>query len=285
MLLYMKNWDTQQLKALLKLIETESDEYTDMLRPELAAAIKSDPARVQQAMDSAFSSSVPPKVRYTLEEICWGNLAEQVSAFAGKINPDLEEGLWILAMFASPSAKRVEITQKLDKIAHDLRPILLNAKNLQEIATLMGKYFFSTLHFVTLPANLDIKDISFGRFLIKKRGSSLCSACLYQTIAQRFGVESGLVDLAGRILVFMQDPDHDQILLIDPLDNGKILTKQDCKDYIIAREIKWNDEFLSPLSSRTIIRRFIANMIYVLNKLRDERRLKYLRNYLEIIKN
>lgn len=83
----------------------------------------------------------------------------------------------------------------------------------------------------------------------------------------------------------MQDTPKKQILFIDPLDNGKILTEQDCKDYILAREIKWNDEFLSPLSSRTIIRRFIANMIYVLNKLRDERRLKYLRTYLEIIKN
>lgn len=281
----MKILGTDQLKALLKLIETETDEYTDMLRPDLAAAIKADPARVQQAIDSTFSTSLPPKVRHTLEEICWGNLSEQVSAFAGKINPDLEEGLWILALFASPAAKRGEITQKLDHIAQDMRPILLNAKNLHEIADLMGKYFFSTLHFVTLPANLDIKDISFGRFLIKKRGSSLCTACLYQTIAQRFGLESGLVDLAGRILVCMQDTPKKQILFIDPLDNGKILTEQDCKDYILAREIKWNDEFLSPLSSRTIIRRFIANMIYVLNKLRDERRLKYLRTYLEIIKN
>lgn len=160
----MKILGTEQLKALLKLIETETDEYTDMLRPDLAAAIKADPARVQQAIDRTFSTSLPPKVRHTLEEICWGNLSEQVSAFAGKINPDLEEGLWILALFASPAAKRGEITQKLDHIAQDMRPILLNAKNLHEIADLMGKYFFSTLHFVTLPANLDIKDISFGRF-------------------------------------------------------------------------------------------------------------------------
>lgn len=285
MLLYMKTLGTDQIKALLKLIETETDEYTDMLRPDLAAAIKADPARVQQAIDSAFSDTVPSKVRRTLEEICWENLAENVASFSGKINPDLEEGLWILALFASPAAKRGEITQKLDNIAQEMRPLLLNAKDLYEIAQIMGKFFFSTLHIVTLPANLDIKDISFGRFLIKKRGSSLCTACLYQTIAQRFGVESGLVDLAGRILVFMQDAKTHQMLFIDPLDNGKILTEQDCKDYILARDIKWNDEFLSPLSSRTIIRRFIANMIYVLNKLRDERRLKYLRTYLEIIKN
>lgn len=285
MLLYMNLLGPEQLKALLKLIESETDEYTEMLRPDLAAVIKADPARVQRALDSTFDNSVPPRVRHMLEEICWDNLAEQVAEFSSKINPDLEEGLWILARFNSPSAKREEITDDLDKIAKELRPILLNATTLENIASLMGRYFFSTLRFITLQANLDIKDISFGRFLIKKRGSSLCMACLYQTIAQRFGVETGLIDLAGRILVYMQNETTGQKLFIDPLDRGKILKEQDCKDYILARGIKWNDEFFTLLSSRTIIRRFIANMIYVLNKLHDNRRLKYLRNYLEIIKN
>ena len=82
----------------------------------------------------------------------------------------------------------------------------------------------------------------------------------------------------------MQGYTHRESLFIDPLDNGKILTEDDCRRYIRARYIEWNDEFLAPLSSRAIVRRFIANMIYVLNKVRDERRLNYLRHYLDIIK-
>ena len=281
----MKTLGPEQLKALLKLIETESDEYTELLRPELAAAVKDNPARAHHALDSALNLSVPSKVRHTLEEICWDNLSEQMAAFAGKINPDLEEGLWILARFVSPAATRGEITHNLDNLAQQMRAALLNTTDLSGAAEVLSKYFFSSWRFVVLPANLDIKDISFGRFLVKRRGSSLCMACLYQTIAQRYGLECNLVDLAGRILVHLQAHSTEQNLFIDPLDKGKILSVQDCKDYILSREIKWNENFFAPLSSRTIIRRFIANMIYVLNKLRDERRLKYLRNYLEIIKN
>ena len=247
--------------------------------------VKDNPARVQQALDSAFNLSVPSKVRHTLEEICWDNLSEQMAEFSGKINPDLEEGLWILARFVSPAATRGEITHNLDNLAQQMRAALLNTTDLSGAAEVLSKYFFNSLRFVVLPANLDIKDISFGRFLVKRRGSSLCMACLYQTIAQRYGLECNLVDLAGRILVHLQAHSTEQNLFIDPLDKGKILSVQDCKDYILSREIKWNENFFAPLSSRTIIRRFIANMIYVLNKLRDERRLKYLRNYLEIIKN
>ena len=94
-----------------------------------------------------------------------------------------------------------------------------------------------------------------------------------------------LVDLAGRLLIHMRDNSNQISYLIDPLDNGKMLNEEDCRQYIRARGLEESKDLFQPLSSRLIVRRFIANMIYILNKLHDERRLTYLRNYLEILKN
>lgn len=274
-----------RVKALIKLLQTEADAYGPVLKRELAAAIKADPVRVQSAILEEFKTSAPLPVVHTLEEICWEDLAAALARFAAKINPDLEEGLTLLSKFSSPATSRKDIDAPLDQMARELRPTLLNAKNLAEIASILSHYFFHVRGFQTLPANLDIKDISFSRFLRKKRGSSICAACLYITIGQRYGLDVNLVDLAGRVLVQLSGLAQRQSLFIDPLDNGKLLSQEDCRRYITARQLEWTDEFLSPLSSRLIVRRFIANMIYVLNKLRDERRLKFLREYLEIIKN
>lgn len=274
-----------RVKALIKLLQTESDAYGPVLKRELAAAIKADPVRVQSALLEEFKTSAPLPVVHTLEEICWEDLAAALARFAAKINPDLEEGLTLLSKFTAPAASRKDVAAPLDAIARDLRPALLNAKNHVEIAGILSHYFFRVCGFQALPSNLDVKDISFARFLRKKRGSSLCAACLYVTVGQRYGLDVNLVDLAGRILVHLRGLHRRDSLFIDPLDNGKLLSEEDCRGYIRARQIEWTDEFLSPLSSRLIVRRFIANMIYVLNKLRDERRLKYLREYLEIIKN
>lgn len=281
---YMEIQGNDRLKALIKLLETESETYGPVLKRELAAAIKSDPARVQTVIQQEFQTSAPLPVLHTLEEICWEDLAAALARFAAKINPDLEEGLALLSKFTSPACARGAITAPLDEMARELRPVLLNAKNHAEIAGILSHYFFRVKGFQTLPANLDVKDISFARFLRKKRGSSLCAACLYAAVGQRYGLDVNLVDLAGRILVHLRGLSRRESLFIDPLDNGKLLTEENCRQYIRARQIEWNDEFLTPLSSRLIIRRFIANMIFVLNKLRDERRLKYLREYLEIIK-
>ena len=108
-------------------------------------------------------------------------------------------------------------------------------------------------------------------------------ACLYLCLGQRFGMDVDLVDLAGRLLVHMRDSKNAISYLIDPLDNGKQLTEDDCRQYIHSRGLEKEQDLFTPLSSRLIVRRFIANMIYALNKIHDARRLKFLRNYLEII--
>ncbi len=280
----MQTLGQEELRALIKLLETESENYGSVLKSALADAIKNNPNQVQRIMEEEFQTSAPRAVLNTLEEICWEDLSHALARFSAKINPDLEEGLSLVSKFTSPTTARGDIAAPLDKMATDLRPILLNAKNYAEIAAAMGHYFFSIKGITALQTNLDVRDISFTRFLRKRSGSSLCVACLYVCLGQRYGMDIALVDLAGRVLVNMRKSSYPEILFIDPLDNGKILTEADCRRYIQTRHIEWNDEFLTPLSSRQIIRRFIANMIYVLNKLRDERRLKYLREYLEILK-
>lgn len=281
----MKMLGKDGLKALIKLLETEADTYGPVLKKALADAIKTNPDQVQRVMEEEFQTSAPRTVLNTLEEICWEDLAAALARFSAKINPDLEEGLTLISKFTTPVTARGDIAAPLDQMAAELRPVLLNAKNYTEIAAALGHYLFHMQGFTALQTNLDIKDISFARFLHKKRGSSLCVACLYVCLGQRYGLDATLVDLAGRVLVQLRDYTRRETLFIDPLDSGKILSEEDCRCYIRARQMQWQDDFLAPLSSRGIIRRFIANMIYVLNRVRDERRLRYLRDYLEIIKS
>lgn len=277
--------ENSRLKALLKLLTSETDTYRPVLRQEIAAALKADPVGVQTALVEEFSGDAPLPVLHTLEEIYWEELSHALARFSTKINPDVEEGLILLSKFASPTISRSEITQSIDTMARVLRPGLLNAAGHGDIARLLGHYFFQTLGFQTQQTHLNIEDISFAHFLHTRRGSNLCMACLYMVLGTRYGLDISLVDLAGRILVHLQDDTQHQSFFIDPLDNGKILSQEDCRVYLASRQLAWNNEFIAPMSSRQIVRRFIANMIFVLNKVHDERRLSYLRNYLEIVVN
>ena len=281
----MQAQDNSRLKALFKLLETETEQYGPLLKQALASAIKADPNEVQRTLEEEFATSAPRNVMRMLEEICWDDLAQALAHFNAKINPDLEDGLMLLAKFTSPTTARGDLNEPLDDMASELRPALVNATDYPEIITTLGHFIFELRGFKTLPTITDIKDLSFPRFLAKKSGSGLSMTCLYLCLGQRFGLEMDAVDMAGRLLVHVRDSKNAISFLIDPLDNGKLLTEEDCHQYVRARGLEDTTDLFAPLSSRLIVRRFIANMIYILNKFHDERRLKYLRNYLEISKN
>lgn len=281
----MQAQDNSRLKALFKLLETETDQYGPLLKQALSSAIKANPDEVQRTLQEEFATSAPRNVMRMLEEICWDDLAGALAAFNAKINPDLEEGLMLLAKFTSPTTERGDLNQPLDELARELRPALVNATDYPEIINTLGRFIFEMRGFTTLHTVTDVRDLSFPRFLSHKQGSCLTVACLYLCLGMRFGLEMDLVDMAGRLLIHMRDSQNQISYLIDPLDSGKMLTEETCRQYIRARGLENEDELFIPLSSRLIVRRFIANMIFILNKVHDERRLKYLRNYLEIIKS
>ncbi len=281
----MQAQDNSRLKALFKLMETETDQYGPLLKQALASAIKANPDEVQRTLQEEFSTSAPRNVLRMLEEICWDDLAHALAVFNTKINPDLEDGLMLLAKFTSPTTARGDLNEPLDDLARQLRPALVNAANYTEIIQHLKHFIFDMQGFQPVPTLTDIRDLSFPRFLVHKKGSCLTLACLYVCLGQRFGLEMDVVDLAGRLLVYMRDSKNDFSYLIDPMDNGKMLTETDCQQYIESRGLQKDEALFTPLSTRLIVRRFIANMIFILNKVHDERRLKYLRSYLEIIKN
>ena len=120
------------------------------------------------------------------------------------------------------------------------------------------------------------EDVSFGR---------LADLDGRQAVALRFGLEAGIIDLAGRVLVRLQTQDNPAPVFADPAHPEELLTLENCKQYIFERNLQWDEAFITPLSSHAVLRRIFSHMIFVLNKLRDERRLTYLRRYMDILKD
>lgn len=281
----MPQTENANIKALIELLDGETGPRSELLRQELARVMKEQPQTLHQVIEQDFHSSVPATLVNAMEEVCWDELAAACERFAAKINPDLEEALAIETRFVNPAFVRADIAAELDALALTLRPLLANCTGPADICGTLSRFFFRVQGFRVLHAAKDIKDVSFGRFLQKKQGSALCAASLYAALAARFGLEAGVTDMAGRVLACFAPQRGEEPVFADPSDGGKLLSLSDCKDYIFARNLEWSDSFAIPLSSRAVLRRFLGNMIFILNKLRDERRLSYLRRYMDILKN
>lgn len=269
-----------QIKALIKLISKEDGEANAGLKRELAQVIKDHPATIKNILDEGYSA--PAFLYNMVEESAWDALRKGFISFSNKINPDLQEGLYLVSRFLNPTLPGVFIERRVEDLARMLRPAMLNCADYYEVAASMSILFFRTAGFSAAQNALRAQDVAFYSFLREKRGSALCIASLYQLLAQRYGIDANIIDLAGRVLVQFVPP-TDKPFYVDPVDQGKIISEEDCRQFIAERGIEWEDDFILPASSRYVIRRFLSNLVFVYNKQRDERRLKFLRSYLSIL--
>lgn len=279
----MNDMQEKNLKAIIQLMNTEDGASNEELKKELVSIIKTSPALVQAFVEREYKNSAPAHVRRVFEEAAWEGMKAEFSAYAAKINPDLEEGLYLASKFNTPSLTQSRLLQEIDSVVLELRGALLNCVDYLEIAHMIQRTLFGRLGFKPASILLKPKDVYFFNFLREKSGSSLSIACLYQLIGQRYCLDVEIIDFAGRILVRMQDPDFDAPFFIDPLDNGKILSEDDCRAYLIQRKTQWHNTYLIPMNSRAVTRRILSNLIYIYNKLDDGRRLAYLREYFSLL--
>ena len=87
----MHTLENAKLKALIKLLETESETYGPVLKGELAAAIKENPLQVQSFIEEEFKTSAPRPVLDALEEICWEDLATALTKFCPACGANTQE--------------------------------------------------------------------------------------------------------------------------------------------------------------------------------------------------
>ena len=281
----MTQMQPSQLKALIHLISQETGPQAHILREELARVMKQQPQALYEVIEKDFHSTIPASLVKAMQEVYWEELSEEIQLFAAKINPDIEEALILTTRFVNPAINRQEVTEYIDDLCRSLRPVLANCNLTEDIVLTMTRFLLHTQSFTVLPSAHDIKETSFGRFLRKKQGSILCMCSLYTVCGQRFGLDNSIVDLAGRLLVRITSQDNKIPLFLDPLNPERLLTLLDCQEYIFTRNLEWNEGFVAPLSSRDILRRCLGNMIFILNKLHDERRLSYLRRYMDILRD
>ncbi|ACC97920.1 hypothetical protein Emin_0362 [Elusimicrobium minutum Pei191] len=272
-----------QIKALINLISAEPVESADFLKAELASVIKNKPAVFKTVLEAEFKNNTPAFVHTLIEEVAFDRLRDSFLTFSNKINPDLEEGLELISKFENPVLDTKTFNQKIDAVAARFHPMTLNCADSLDVAQAMQIFFFNTLGIKPVSVNLRPQHMSFDKMFESRSAAGIMICCLYAVTGQRLGLDITVVDFAGRLLVQFNEPSFNEPFYVDPFDGGKVLTLRECMEYIVSRSITWDNKYLEPLTSHLIIRRCLANLIFIHKKFKDERRLAYLRDFMTLL--
>jgi regulator of sirC expression with transglutaminase-like and TPR domain len=172
---------------------------------------------------------------------------------------DLESGALLLARTTHPEINLDAYRAVLDSIAEDLRPRFEAAENPEKRLALMSHYLFPELGFRANRTNLrDPRDSHLNRVLDRRIGNPTSLCLVYMLLAHRLDFPVAGIGLPGHFLCRHQSSVGN--LYIDAFENGRVLTKPDCLQYLMRSGFGVDDRFLAPLTPRRMLMRLCGDL-------------------------
>ena len=277
-----------EFEAFCSLIRDESGTTFDLLSREFKDLLRHD-RRWKAWLEDRKEVSSDPAIRRLLEELQWEDIERDLRALYEREGADfdLEEGLYLLSTFDDPFLRREDLAGPLDRLADELAPALRAAGDAEEVITLFKRFLFEDQGFHgNIHHYYDPDNSYLHRVLERKAGIPISLSCLCLLLSRRVRWRGRPLPLEGiglptHFIVQFRFPE--KTAFFDPFNGGRILSRKDCAELLNSHDIAFQDAFLLPVRSHTILCRSIINLLQIYANLGDDRRKNQLLRFLQVL--
>jgi len=259
----MKLPSPKDLELLLSFLSDPNENTVQLARQHLKELLNKHPEclpLLRETRDPAIAAHA----HLFLEETRLETLEQEFRRLARQGEDlDLEEGSYLLALWANPGLKSSAIAEPLDALAEELEGILdAEEASLEDEIKILRRFLFSHQGFQGNREHYYDPDNSFLHKVLERRtGIPISLSVVYLLLAQRVDVEAYGIGLPGHFIVGHQLPGR--AMYVDPFGGGRLLTRQDCVEIAQRRGLTFRDAFLAPTSNAQILARMIVNLVNV----------------------
>jgi regulator of sirC expression with transglutaminase-like and TPR domain len=240
-------------------------------------------------LDQYRSESIHDSERSTINEIIYnitiGSLMEEFSMLLenGVQNSrTLEKAVILLSRFGSPTIRIEEYERKLDQMARQIGTDIAYTPSMQEKMQILLQFVFRELRFRGDSKDYHNPDNAFiDRVIDRRKGLPIMLSLIVIFIARRLNLPFYGVNMPIHFMLMYQT--HNQQILIDPFDGGTIVTYDQCYYFLKKNGIEPRPEHLRKAEEPDILARCIRNLIHSYGKSNQDRRVRDLRDLLQVI--
>ena len=178
---------------------------------------------------------------------------------------DIEGACWLLARIFLPGVETDHYQRKLDQWGRQLTRLVSAAISTRERVAILTNYLANDLGFRgNSEQYYDVHNSLLPSLMDSKLGIPISLAVLYISVAARAGIKVEGINLPGHFIVR-----HGEVFF-DPFHRGKILMQSDCESILRKQKLAFQPSFLEPATSRMILVRVLANLLYIFQDNGDE---------------
>ncbi len=281
----METLPKSEIKAITKLLKVQ-DEATLRL---LEEQFKTFDIKTLKEINTEISPDDIELQRNFLElifRIKRGRLKNDFSKWSKNPLSDLEDGVFLIAMFANPLLD-IDYYSKLlttwaNSISNNLKKIKLSTDP-TSIINEINHFLFMELGFKGNKDDFYDSENSFiDKVIEKKLGNPILLSMIYLFVTKRIGLSFTGVNMPAHFLI--QYKDVFEPIFIDPFNQGEIITKSVCQERIKTLKLTWQEDYLSSPTNKQIIVRMLQNLINIYHNKEEFQLKEHLEDYVNLIK-
>lgn len=189
---------------------------------------------------------------------------------------DLEESVFLLSRLDDPTMRTRQYKVLLDAMAEELEPRIRRAGTMENKMHIVLHYLYVENAFVGCHTDyLNPKHSFLHHVITNKTGIPLSLAMVLLFLANRLRLPFYGVNMPLHFLVKFKS-DNGKTMLIDPFNNGGILTKEQCILFLKKSGLKAIDAHFDSATEFEMLNRFIRNLINGFEQLNDTEKSKSL---------
>ena len=172
---------------------------------------------------------------------------------------DLGPGCWLLAQTRYPELDPVAYQARLDEMAQELRERLTGSETPRAAIEVINRHLFQTLGFRGNKRDYYDPDNSYlNRVLDRRLGIPISLAIVYLLLGWKLKLPLTGINLPGHFIVQW----HSKLgqFYIDPFNEGRLVTAQQCREYCEQAGWKFTAKSLAEASTRQVLARTCQNL-------------------------
>ncbi|MBI4348266.1 MAG: hypothetical protein HY553_15600 [Elusimicrobia bacterium] len=214
-------------------------------------------------------------------EIRFRTLEADVARLSAAPDPDLEEGAFLLARFGRPSLDPAPYRRWMDETAASIRlaspspepyPVLhsLNVRLFQELGFKgnSARYY-------------DPSNSFLDRVIDAKLGIPISLSVIVLLLCRRLGLAAEGAGLPGHYMVRFST--SRQTFFLDAFHQGRLLTRSQCRQFLLRSGYAFREEFLRPAGSRETLARMMRNLLSVYQRSGQSAQAERLSTLVELV--
>ena len=261
----MKLMTDSRLRALVRLLD-EEEKNLAIIREHLIKAGDAAMPYLDEATRSA-DQLVRERAGQILARIRFAKLKEDFDRYAGLADRemDLEKGAYMVAKYAYPDLDWRKYALELDRIATGIASELRDEMYMEDVIDVINEHLFSREGFRADSRRFyDPENSYINRVIDRRKGIPITLSVVYLLITNRLNLPFSGVAMPGHFVVRYDGPQ--ETLWVDPYNDGAVLSRDDCEEFLRSMGYPALDEYLRPCTTRQIIARMLNNLAQVFNR-------------------